>query len=119
MNIVKAAVTVGSFTLVSRVLGFVRDLMMAATLGASAMGRALLVALHRRLAHLGVHLAIASIALPNPASVAIAEVAGYRPVGDDTVRGSFEERWGVRLDAEPARPPDPGDSAHQPSFLRR
>ena len=37
MNIVKAAVTVGSFTLVSRVLGFVRDLMIASVLGASAM----------------------------------------------------------------------------------
>jgi putative peptidoglycan lipid II flippase len=40
LNIVKAAVTVGSFTLVSRVLGFIRDLMMAATLGASAMADA-------------------------------------------------------------------------------
>ncbi len=29
------------------------------------------------------------------------ELAGYRPVGDDAVRGSFEQHWGVTLDAEP------------------
>jgi formate dehydrogenase major subunit len=29
------------------------------------------------------------------------ELAGYRPVGDDAVRGAFEQRWGVELDPEP------------------
>jgi formate dehydrogenase major subunit len=29
------------------------------------------------------------------------ELAGYRPVQDDEVRGSFEKHWGVTLDAEP------------------
>ncbi|MEX1280933.1 MAG: N-acetyltransferase family protein [Acidimicrobiia bacterium] len=56
-------------------------------------GRALLTALHRRLAHLDVHLAVATIALPNPASVAIAEVAGYRPVGTIPEAGFKHGRW--------------------------
>ncbi|MEM7504149.1 MAG: formate dehydrogenase subunit alpha [Pseudomonadota bacterium] len=29
------------------------------------------------------------------------ELAGYRPVGDDAVRGSFENHWQVALDPEP------------------
>lgn len=29
------------------------------------------------------------------------ELPGYRPVGDDAVRGTFEESWGVTLDSEP------------------
>jgi len=29
------------------------------------------------------------------------ELPGYRPVGDDDIRGSFEKDWGVRLDPEP------------------
>ncbi|HNP36873.1 MAG TPA: formate dehydrogenase subunit alpha [Woeseiaceae bacterium] len=29
------------------------------------------------------------------------ELPGYRPVADDAVRGSFENLWGVKLDAEP------------------
>ena len=29
------------------------------------------------------------------------ELPGYRPVADDAVRGSFEQRWGVKIDAEP------------------
>ncbi len=29
------------------------------------------------------------------------ELAGYRPVQDDEVRGSFEQHWGVSLDPEP------------------
>lgn len=29
------------------------------------------------------------------------ELAGYRPVGDDAVRGSFENHWQVTLDPEP------------------
>jgi len=29
------------------------------------------------------------------------ELAGYRPVQDDDVRGSFEKHWGVALDPEP------------------
>ena len=59
----------------------------------SGTGRALLAALHRRLAHLDVHLAVATIALPNPASVAIAEVAGYRPVGTIPEAGFKHGRW--------------------------
>jgi len=37
LSIVKAALTVGSFTLVSRVLGFIRDVMIARVLGAGAV----------------------------------------------------------------------------------
>jgi formate dehydrogenase major subunit len=29
------------------------------------------------------------------------ELPGYRPVGDDAVRGTFEKAWGVELDPEP------------------
>ena len=29
------------------------------------------------------------------------ELPGYRPVQDDTVRGTFERRWGVEIDSEP------------------
>jgi formate dehydrogenase major subunit len=29
------------------------------------------------------------------------ELPGYRPVGDDAVRGSFEKHWGVKIDPEP------------------
>jgi formate dehydrogenase major subunit len=29
------------------------------------------------------------------------ELPGYRPVGDDAVRGSFEKHWGVEIDPEP------------------
>jgi formate dehydrogenase major subunit len=29
------------------------------------------------------------------------ELPGYRPVGDDAVRGSFEQDWGVEIDHEP------------------
>jgi len=29
------------------------------------------------------------------------ELPGYRPVGDDAIRGSFEKDWGVTLDSEP------------------
>lgn len=43
MNIVKAALTVGSFTAISRVLGFVRDLLIAAILGAGAAADAFFV----------------------------------------------------------------------------
>jgi len=28
------------------------------------------------------------------------ELPGYRPVGDDAVRGTFEQEWGLKLDAE-------------------
>ena len=43
MNIVKATLTVGSFTAISRVLGFVRDLLIAAVLGAGAAADAFFV----------------------------------------------------------------------------
>ncbi|MDX1480831.1 MAG: formate dehydrogenase subunit alpha [Woeseiaceae bacterium] len=40
------------------------------------------------------------------------ELAGYRPVSDDAVRGSFEQRWGVELDNEPGfRIPNMFDAA--------
>jgi formate dehydrogenase major subunit len=40
------------------------------------------------------------------------ELPGYRPVGDDEVRGSFEKHWGVTLDAEPGyRIPNMFDAA--------
>jgi formate dehydrogenase major subunit len=40
------------------------------------------------------------------------ELAGYRPVSDDAVRGSFERMWGVTLDPEPGyRIPNMFDAA--------
>jgi formate dehydrogenase major subunit len=40
------------------------------------------------------------------------ELAGYRPVSDDAVRGSFEKIWGVTLDPEPGyRIPNMFDAA--------
>ena len=40
------------------------------------------------------------------------ELAGYRPVQDDDVRGSFEKHWGVTLDPEPGyRIPNMFDAA--------
>ncbi|MFQ6004104.1 MAG: formate dehydrogenase subunit alpha, partial [Woeseia sp.] len=40
------------------------------------------------------------------------EFAGYRPVQDDEVRGSFEKHWGVELDPEPGfRIPNMFDAA--------
>ena len=44
MNLVRAAATVGSLTMVSRVLGFLRDAMIAATLGAGILADAFFVA---------------------------------------------------------------------------
>ncbi|MFO1068516.1 MAG: murein biosynthesis integral membrane protein MurJ [Geminicoccaceae bacterium] len=43
MSLARAAVTVGSFTLLSRLTGFVRDMMIAAILGAGAMADAFFV----------------------------------------------------------------------------
>ncbi len=40
------------------------------------------------------------------------ELAGYRPVQDDDVRGAFEQHWGVTIDAEPGfRIPNMFDAA--------
>jgi formate dehydrogenase major subunit len=40
------------------------------------------------------------------------ELAGYRPVSDDVVRGSFEKHWGLKLDPEPGyRIPNMFDAA--------
>jgi formate dehydrogenase major subunit len=40
------------------------------------------------------------------------ELAGYRPVQDDEVRGSFEKVWGVKIDSEPGyRIPNMFDAA--------
>ncbi|HJR23823.1 MAG TPA: formate dehydrogenase subunit alpha [Dongiaceae bacterium] len=45
------------------------------------------------------------------------EFTGYRHVSDDAVRASFEQAWGVRLDAEPGlRIPNMLDSAVEGSF---
>jgi formate dehydrogenase major subunit len=45
------------------------------------------------------------------------ELAGYRPVTDDEVRGSFESHWGVTIDPEPGfRIPNMLDAACAGSF---
>ncbi|MFQ5348023.1 MAG: formate dehydrogenase subunit alpha [Rhodothalassiaceae bacterium] len=45
------------------------------------------------------------------------ELAGYRPVSDDAVRGSFEADWGVALDPEPGyRIPNMMDAACAGAF---
>ena len=45
------------------------------------------------------------------------ELAGYRPVDDDEVRGSFERHWGVTLDAKPGyRIPNMFDAACAGNF---
>ena len=44
MSILKAAAVFGSFTMISRVLGFVRDILMAAVLGAGAITDCFVVA---------------------------------------------------------------------------
>ena len=46
------------------------------------------------------------------------ELPGYRPVGDDAVRGVFEQRWGVEIDSEPGfRIPNMFDAAIAGKFL--
>ena len=45
------------------------------------------------------------------------ELPGYRPVGNDEVRGSFESAWGVKLDPEPGhRIPNMFEEALSGSF---
>ncbi|MDJ0939664.1 MAG: formate dehydrogenase subunit alpha [Woeseiaceae bacterium] len=45
------------------------------------------------------------------------ELAGYRPVADDEVRGSFEQHWGVSIDPEPGyRIPNMFDAACAGNF---
>ena len=45
------------------------------------------------------------------------ELAGYRPVSDDAVRGSFEQHWGVTIDPEPGyRIPNMFDAACEGTF---
>ena len=45
------------------------------------------------------------------------EFAGYRPVSDDAVRGTFETYWGRKLDGEPGlRIPGMFDEAHANTF---
>ena len=45
------------------------------------------------------------------------ELAGYRPVQDDAVRGQFEAHWGVTIDPEPGlRIPNMFDAAHGGEF---
>lgn len=46
------------------------------------------------------------------------ELPGYRPVGNDEVRGTFEHAWGVDLDPEPGlRIPNMFDSALDGTYL--
>ena len=46
------------------------------------------------------------------------ELPGYRPVGDDAVRGVFEKQWGVEIDSEPGfRIPNMFDAAIAGKFL--
>ena len=46
------------------------------------------------------------------------ELPGYRPVGDDAVRGVFEKRWGVEIDSEPGfRIPNMFDAAIAGKFM--
>ena len=46
------------------------------------------------------------------------ELPGYRPVGDDAVRGIFEQQWGVEIDSEPGfRIPNMFDAAIAGKFL--
>ena len=44
MALVKNAITVGSLTMVSRVFGYIRDMIIAATLGAGALNDAFIIA---------------------------------------------------------------------------
>ncbi|NND82823.1 MAG: formate dehydrogenase subunit alpha [Gammaproteobacteria bacterium] len=45
------------------------------------------------------------------------ELPGYRPIGNDAVRASFEQAWGVELDAEPGfRIPNMFDAALDGSY---
>lgn len=46
------------------------------------------------------------------------ELPGYRPVGDDAVRGIFEQQWGVEIDSEPGfRIPNMFDAAIAGKFM--
>ena len=44
MSLLKAVATVGGYTMISRMTGFVRDILIAATLGASPIADAFIVA---------------------------------------------------------------------------
>lgn len=57
------------------------------------VGRALYDALLAELAARGFHVALAGITLPNPASVALHEAVGYRPVGVFEAVGFKFGRW--------------------------
>lgn len=57
------------------------------------VGRALYEALFARLTEAGYHAAMAGIALPNPASVALHEAMGMRQVAHFTETGSKFGRW--------------------------
>ena len=60
--------------------------------GGKGLGSALYAALLPLLDAAGVHRALAGIALPNPASIALHERFGYRHVGTYTEVG-FKQRW--------------------------
>lgn len=57
------------------------------------IARALVTELHRRLADEGVHTVVSVIALPNPASVALAEDLGYEYVGTLPEVGFKLDQW--------------------------
>lgn len=57
------------------------------------IARALVTELHRRLADEGVHTVVSVIALPNPASVALAENLGYEYVGTLPEAGFKLGQW--------------------------
>ncbi len=57
------------------------------------VARALVTELHRRLADEGAHAVVAVIALPNPASVALAEDLGYGSAGVLPEAGFKLDRW--------------------------
>ena len=57
------------------------------------VGRALYAALLETLERAGFTQALARIALPNPASIALHEALGFRPVGTLTAVGYKLERW--------------------------
>jgi len=78
------------------------------------VGRALYAVLLRLLADAGLRRAYAGVTLPNPASVALHEALGFRPIGvyrrAGWKHGAWHDVgwWGLDLGAEIDPPPEPG-----------
>ena len=78
------------------------------------VGRALYTVLLRLLADAGLRRAYAGVTLPNPASVALHEALGFRPIGvyrrAGWKHGAWHDVgwWGLDLGAEIDPPPEPG-----------